>query len=89
MLGAGIAHHRVVGRDEDRGPAVGQVPEGGDDHCRVVVVQCPGRLVSKDESGLADDEASQSQTLLLAAAEVVGRLTQPTYQADLREGSLQ
>ncbi|MPM22999.1 hypothetical protein SDC9_69461 [bioreactor metagenome] len=86
LFPTGIPYRRIVGRDQHCRTGLRQLPQGPDDHRGIVLVQRPGGLVGQDEGRLPDDQACEGEPLLLATAEVVGRLLGSPRQTDRCQG---
>nr|WP_233570547.1 hypothetical protein [Frigoribacterium sp. PhB24] len=80
-------HLHVVGCHDDDGAVVGQLAKYVEDHLRIRVIERRGGFVSEDDPGLVQNEAGQSDPLLLTPAQPGHLRRLDPLQANSSEGS--
>src|SRR5262245_12363259 len=69
-----IGYFCRMGNQDDRSTVAVKVLEQGQDLVAGTAVQCAGRLVSQDESGVAHHSACDDHPLLLSTGELIRRV---------------
>jgi hypothetical protein len=74
-----------MGNQDDRSTVAVKVLEEGQDLIASSTVQCTGRLVGQDESGIVHHRARDGDSLLLSSGELIRRMMAAIGQSDAVE----